>query len=64
MATATEYTYYDLSAEVEKFNKIYEENKNAADVVNRYNKHKIREDFKELLATNLHITELEVNDCS
>lgn len=48
--TATEYTYYDLSAEVEKFNRISEENKNAVDVVNRYNKHKIRDDFKELLA--------------
>ena len=60
--TATEYTYYDLSAEVEKFIKMNEENKNAVDTVNRYNKHKIREDFKELLAANLHLSELEVND--
>jgi hypothetical protein len=59
---ANEYTYYDLNVEVEKYEKIYEESRNAADTVNRYNKHKIREDFKELLMKNLHMAELEVND--
>ena len=58
----TEYIYYDLHTEVEKFKKLNEENNNAVDTVNRYNKHKIREDFKELLMANLHISELEVND--
>jgi len=57
-----EYIYYDLNEEIEKFKKINEENKNDADTINRYNKHKIREDFKELLMANLHISELEVND--
>ena len=54
--------YYDLNTEIEKYNKINESNKNNQDTVNRYNKHKIREDFKELLMSNLHISELEVND--
>ena len=54
--------YYDLNAEVEKYKKINESNINNQDITNRYNKHKIREDFKELLMSNLHISELEVND--
>ena len=40
-ATVT-YTYYDLNAEIEKFNKLNEENNNAIETTNRYNKNKIR----------------------
>lgn len=56
---ATAYTYYDLNTEIEKFNRLSEENK---DTANRYNKNKIREDFKELLMVNLQMSELEVSD--
>jgi DNA-directed RNA polymerase subunit M/transcription elongation factor TFIIS len=58
---ATTYTYYDLNTEIEKFNRLSEENKDSTDTANRYNKNKIREDFKELLS-KLAISELEVND--
>lgn len=61
VATATAYTYYDLNTEIEKFNRLSEENKDSTDTANRYNKNKIREDFKELLS-KLAISELEVND--
>ena len=60
-ATATAYTYYDLNTEIEKFNRLSEENKDSLDTANRYNKNKIREDFKELLS-KLPISELEVSD--
>jgi DNA-directed RNA polymerase subunit M/transcription elongation factor TFIIS len=61
-ATATAaYTYYDLKTEIEKFNRLSEENKDSLDTANRYNKNKIREDFKELLS-KLPISELEVSD--
>jgi len=59
---ATAYTYYDLNMEIEKFNKLNEENKNAIEPANRYNKNKIRDDFKALLIANLDISELEVSD--
>ena len=62
MNMTNEYIYYDLNAEVEKYEKIYEDGKHLEDTVNRYNKHKIREDFKELLMKNLNMKELEVND--
>uniref|UniRef100_A0A6C0LN94 TFIIS-type domain-containing protein n=1 Tax=viral metagenome TaxID=1070528 RepID=A0A6C0LN94_9ZZZZ len=61
-ATATAYTYYDLNAEIEKFNRLSEENTNASDTANRYNKNKIREDFKELLMEKSQMSELEVGD--
>ncbi len=58
-----EYLYYDLNTEIEKYKKLNEDNNDDSDtLINRYNKHKIREDFKELIITNLHISELEVND--
>ena len=60
-AAATAYTYYDLNTEIEKFNRLSEENKDSLDTANRYNKNKIREDFKELLS-KLPISELEVSD--
>ena len=62
MNIANEYMYYDLNSEIEKYKKINEENKIQLETVNRYNKHQIREDFKELVMKNLHISELEVND--
>ena len=49
-AATTAYTYYDLNTEIEKFNRLSEENKDSLDTANRYNKNKIREDFKELLS--------------
>lgn len=61
-ANATAYIYYDLNAEIEKFNRLSEENTNALDIANRYNKNKIREDFKELLMEKLQMSELEVGD--
>lgn len=61
VAAATAYTYYDLNTEIEKFNRLSEENKDSLDTANRYNKNKIREDFKELLS-KLPISELEVSD--
>jgi DNA-directed RNA polymerase subunit M/transcription elongation factor TFIIS len=61
VVAATAYTYYDLNTEIEKFNRLSEENKDSTDTANRYNKNKIREDFKELLS-KLAISELEVND--
>ena len=60
-AATTAYTYYDLNTEIEKFNRLSEENKDSLDTANRYNKNKIREDFKELLS-KLPISELEVSD--
>jgi DNA-directed RNA polymerase subunit M/transcription elongation factor TFIIS len=60
-ATSVAYTYYDLNTEIEKFNRLSEENKDSLDTANRYNKNKIREDFKELLS-KLPISELEVSD--
>ena len=61
VATSVAYTYYDLNTEIEKFNRLSEENKDSLDTANRYNKNKIREDFKELLS-KLPISELEVSD--
>ena len=61
-ANATAYIYYDLNAEIEKFNRLSDENTNATDIANRYNKNKIREDFKELLMEKLQMSELEVGD--
>jgi hypothetical protein len=61
-ANAAAYIYYDLNAEIEKFNRLSEENTNALDTANRYNKNKIREDFKELLMEKLQMSELEVGD--
>ena len=61
VVAATAYTYYDLNTEIEKFNRLSEENKDSLDTANRYNKNKIREDFKELLS-KLPISELEVSD--
>ena len=60
-AATAAYTYYDLNTEIEKFNRLSEENKDSLDTANRYNKNKIREDFKELLS-KLPISELEVSD--
>ena len=61
VVAATAYTYYDLNTEIEKFNRLSEENKDSLDTANRYNKNKFREDFKELLS-KLPISELEVSD--
>jgi hypothetical protein len=57
-----EYVFYDLNTEIEKYKKINDDNKNTIDPINKYNKHKIREDFKELLMSKLQISELEIND--
>lgn len=57
-----EYKVYDLNEEIAKYNKI---NSEIGDIVakdNKYNKHKIREDFKNLLINNLNIPELEATD--
>lgn len=57
-----EYKAYDLNEEIAKYNKI---NSEIGDIVvkdNKYNKHKIREDFKNLLINKLNIPELEATD--
>lgn len=57
-----EYKVYDLNEEIAKYNKI---NSELGDIVvkdNKYNKHKIREEFKNLLINNLNIPELEATD--
>jgi DNA-directed RNA polymerase subunit M/transcription elongation factor TFIIS len=59
---ATTYTYFNLNTEIERFNKLNEENNNAIETANRYNKNKIRDDFKALMMENLQMSELEVND--
>lgn len=57
-----EYKTYDLNEEIAKFNKINSENDAVAIKDNKYNKHKIREDFKNMLINNLNIPELEATD--
>jgi DNA-directed RNA polymerase subunit M/transcription elongation factor TFIIS len=57
-----EYKVYSLNDEIAKYNKINSECDAVAVKDNKYNKHKIREDFKNLLINNLNIPELEATD--
>ena len=53
-----EYKLYKLEDEIKK----YSDNINKLDEKNENNKHKIREDFVNLLINNLKIPELEARD--
>jgi DNA-directed RNA polymerase subunit M/transcription elongation factor TFIIS len=57
-----EYKAFDLNEEIAKYNKINAENDAPVVKDNKYNKHKIREDFKNILINNLNIPELEATD--
>jgi DNA-directed RNA polymerase subunit M/transcription elongation factor TFIIS len=57
-----EYKIYNLNDEIDKYNKINSENEAIVVKDNKYNKHKIREDFKNILINNLNIPELEATD--
>jgi DNA-directed RNA polymerase subunit M/transcription elongation factor TFIIS len=57
-----EYKTFDLNEEIAKYNKINAENDAPVVKDNKYNKHKIREDFKNILINNLNIPELEATD--
>jgi len=59
---AIEYKLFDLNDEIAKYEKINDELIPNTDKNNKYNKHKIREDFKTLLIDNLFISELEASD--
>jgi DNA-directed RNA polymerase subunit M/transcription elongation factor TFIIS len=58
----TEYKVYNLKDEIDKYKKIVSENDAITIKDNKYNKHKIREDFKNILINNLNIPELEATD--
>jgi DNA-directed RNA polymerase subunit M/transcription elongation factor TFIIS len=57
-----EYKTFDLNEEIAKYNKLNAENDAPVVKDNKYNKHKIREDFKNILINNLNIPELEATD--
>ena len=57
-----EYKVYNLNDEIDKYKKIISENETISIKDNKYNKHKIREDFKNILINNLKIPELEATD--
>jgi len=59
---AIEYKLFDLNDEIAKYEKINDELIPNTDKNNKYNKHKIREDFKTLLVDNLFISDLEATD--
>ena len=55
-----EYKLYDLKEEIEKYSN---KDTNIPDEqTNLYNKHKVREDFCNLLQNTLHISTLEATD--
>jgi DNA-directed RNA polymerase subunit M/transcription elongation factor TFIIS len=59
---AIEYKLFDLNDEIAKYEKINDELIPNTDKNNKYNKHKIREDFKTLLVDKLFISDLEATD--
>ena len=59
---AIEYKLFDLNDEIAKYEKINDELIPNTDKNNKYNKHKIREDFKTLLIDKLFISDLEATD--
>jgi DNA-directed RNA polymerase subunit M/transcription elongation factor TFIIS len=59
---AIEYKLFDLNDEIAKYEKINDELIPNTDKNNKYNKHKIREDFKTLLVDKLFISDLEASD--
>jgi DNA-directed RNA polymerase subunit M/transcription elongation factor TFIIS len=59
---AIEYKLFDLNDEIAKYEKINDELIPNTDKNNKYNKHKIREDFKTLLIDKLFISDLEASD--
>jgi DNA-directed RNA polymerase subunit M/transcription elongation factor TFIIS len=59
---STEYIYYNLAEEIEKYSHIDISEANEIAKENQHNKHQIREDFKKMLVENIELPDLQATD--